>query len=78
MDERECLKESIADLQHEIWTEEIENLFRVSYHIDDGSVWIPVKKVEHYKKLIKTPYYKLSEEEKDNVREQADKILELL
>ena len=78
MDEKERLRESIADLQHEIWAIWMEHLFNVSYHINDGSVWVHAKNVECWRKQINTPYYKLSEEDKDKDRKIADKILELI
>lgn len=72
------LRESLADLQHEIWANFLKHLFDICYPIDDGSMWVPAEKVKCWKKQVETPYYELSEEEKDKDREIADKVLELL
>ena len=71
----DALREGLADVQHEIWSNWMRHLFSVSTMNEDGSVTIPADKVERWQRQIKTPYSELTEQEKDSDRDQADKIL---
>lgn len=67
--------ELIADVQHEIWSKWMRHLFKVSQGWIDGSVSIPADKVNRWKYQMNTPYYELSENEKDSDRHQADLVI---
>lgn len=71
-------REKIADLCHEQWSGWMEYLFKKSRQTPDGSVVIPKEFVDRWWRQMKTPYEKLSEEEKDSDRKEADKFIALL
>lgn len=68
-------RETIADIQHGIWSSWMQWVFKICPTNDDGSVTIPSASVERWKRQIATPYADLTEKEKDSDREQADKVL---
>lgn len=70
------LREKLAGLQHEIWLSWHTYLFSVSVTNEDGTVTIPAGFVTKWQ--METPYDQLTEEEKDSIRVQADKILNAL
>ena len=70
--------EAIAAIQHEIWLSWMEYLFSVSFLNDDRSATIPAKKVARWVKQMNTSYSELSEEEKEEDRKQARKVLATL
>ena len=75
--EKRELREELASVQHEIWSHWMKYLFsQCSY--PTGGALIPGDKVERWSKQMNTPYDKLSEQEKESDREQADKVLGLL
>ena len=69
------LREQLADIQHAIWAHWMKYLFRVSHRNYDGSVTIPLDKVERWKRQMTTAYTELSDSEQDSYRKQADKVL---
>lgn len=72
------LREKLATVQHDIWISWMEYLFSVSIDNNDGTYTIPADKVARWVRQMSTPYSKLSEDEKNSDREQADKVLETL
>jgi len=72
------IRETISDIQHQIWSHWMAYLFDVSIPNQDGSYIIPVDKVLRWKKQLAIPYKHLTEKEKDSDREQAEKILDVL
>lgn len=72
------LLEPLASLQHDIWVHWMEYLFSVGNLNTDGSFTIPAEKVERWKRQMLTTYNRLSPEEKDSDREQADRVIHLL
>jgi hypothetical protein len=75
--EQEQLRESLADVSHEIWAHWMRYLFSRCEDDDLGMV-ISRDDYLHWKRQIDTPYSELTEREKDSDREQADKILAVL
>ena len=67
--------EELAKVQHEIWSHWMTYLFKVSILNKDGSVTIPADKVEQWKKLTKTDYSDLTDEEKKSDLDQARKVV---
>ncbi len=76
--EKNLLREKLSDIQHEIWSNWMTHLFKVTISNDDGTYTIPVDKVNHWKRQISTPYNRLSESEKNSDRKQANKILNII
>ncbi len=72
------LRESLAAIQHDIWTHWMEYLFSVGTSNADGSYTIPAEKVERWKRQMLTDYSNLSSDEKKSDREQADRVINLL
>ena len=72
------LREKLAITQHEIWVNWMEYLFSVSVNNNDGTYTIPAEKVTHWVRQVNTPYSKLTENEKESDREQADKVIKTL
>ena len=68
----------LADVQHEIWASWMRHLFQVSIHNEDGTVTIPVEKVERWQRQIGTPYDELSEREQQGDIDQALKVLAVM
>ena len=71
------LKEELACLAHTQWAGWMRYLFKLSNNKLDGSVIIPAKLVERWRRQICTPYNELSEPEKDSDRKEADKFIEI-
>lgn len=70
------LREKLAAIQHEIWAHWMKYLFSVgAVRGKDGAHIIYPKSVQRWKRQMQTPYNKLSEEEKESDRHQADKVL---
>jgi hypothetical protein len=74
----EILRELLAALSHEQWAGWMDYLLSKSTLNDDGTATIPAWAVERWWRQILTPYSKLSEQEKDSDRKEADKIVTLL
>ncbi len=68
----------LADVQHEIWSHWMEYLFEVSTQNDDGTVTIPLDKVETWQRQMVTSYADLLDKEKESDIEQAKKVLAIL
>lgn len=73
----ECL-ESIAAIQHDIWSHWMKYLFSVSAANPDGSVTIPANNVERWRSQMRTEYKDLSHAEQQSDREQAEKVMSVL
>jgi hypothetical protein len=71
-------REQLAALQHQIWSDWVRHMFKVSTANPDGTVTIPSQYVQQWQREINTDYGMLSEDEKDGDREQVDKITRLL
>lgn len=71
-------REALADLCHRQWSGWMEYLFKKSRQTPDGSVVIPRDLVERWWRQVKTPYDKLSPEEQDSDRKEADRFLKLI
>jgi hypothetical protein len=72
------LREALAEIAHQQWEGWMRYLFKVSQFNNDGTVTIPEWAVDRWKRQVRTPYQKLSEQEKNSDRTEADKVLELL
>ena len=69
------MRETIAAVQHEIWTHWMECLIAQG---EDGYVdriAIPAEVARRWRRQMDTPYADLSEEEKESDRDQAEKVM---
>jgi hypothetical protein len=81
----EDIREKLAALCHEQWSGWMEYLFskcepdcRGMFHKKpSGALVIPEWAVDRWKRQMTTPYARLSEEEKESDRKEADKFLEI-
>ena len=73
----EEIREMLAAQEHERWSRWMKYLFSKCYGLDKAMV-IPAESVEHWQRQIDTPYAKMSEEEKDSDRKEADNTLRLI
>lgn len=69
------MREILASIQHKIWSHWMTYLFSRCFETENGSVIIPAELVQRWKRQASTDYDKLSEEEKEGDREQADKVI---
>ena len=72
------LREGLAKLAHEQWSGWMEYLFTKGIDHTDGSFTIDKEHTLRWKRQMRIPYEKLSEEEKDSDRKEADKFIEEL
>jgi len=70
----EELREELSDEIHEIWIGWMEFLFGWCSEQPDGSMVIPAQRVEHWRRQMRTRYAELSEGEKDEDRDQVDRL----
>lgn len=70
--------EPLADHCHEQWCNWMEYMFSKCNRNEDGTMTIPQWAVERWEKQLRTPYPKLSKEEKDSYRLEAREILKVI
>ena len=71
----ERLMEELASTEHERWSSWQQYLFDTGKCNSDGSVTLRWEDVEHWKKLIETPYKDLPEHSKQSDRDQVMKYI---
>lgn len=74
----DATRERLADYAHRAWSGWMEYLFDRSFENEYGQVMIPAAMVQRWKRQMGTPYERLSPEEKESDRREADTILEIL
>lgn len=73
------LRELMADLCHQQWSGWMKYMFSKGYgNLDNGTWMMPKEFVIRWERQMTTHYKKLSAEEQDSDREEADKFLGLL
>lgn len=70
-----CTREHLASAVHDSWSHWMQHLFSKATDNTDGSVTIPPEFTARWKRQMKTEYDRLSEQEKESDRKQADKLL---
>ena len=70
--------ERLSRLAHEQWSGWMEYVFLKSTENPDGTVTIPKRAVDRWKRQMNTDYAELSETEKDSDRKEARKFLEIM
>lgn len=78
IDNRDELLESMSEQEHDSWARWMDYLFSQSTENNDGSVTIPSHLVAKWRRKSTTPYHKLSEEEKESDRTEADKFIGII
>ena len=69
--------ESLAAIQHEIWSHWMRYLFASSHENADGSYTIPVDKARRWQRQMYVKYEDLTDDEKESDRDQARKIIRI-
>jgi len=72
------LLEYCSDLEHERWSSWQKWVHQCSIKNDDGSLTIPKKKVDRWKRQIDTSYKDLTEKEKESDRHQVTPYLDYI
>jgi hypothetical protein len=70
-------REKLSELAHDQWSGWMKYLFEKSIQNPDRTVTIPKWAVERWSRQMNTHYNDLSEQEKKNDRNEADKFLKL-
>ena len=71
------LRESLADVQHAIWSHWMNYMFTQGTYAD-GAWTMPADKVERWSRQMATPYGALTFKEQESDRHQADKVIAVL
>ena len=69
------MREQLAQLAHEQWSDWIKYMFGKCHKTSQGELIIPPWAVERWSRQAKTAYCDLTEAEKDCDRAEADKFL---
>lgn len=69
------LRESLAAVAHIMWTGWMDYMFSKCEWPNDGTAVIPAHLVARWQRQRDTPYRRLSLQEQESDREQADKML---
>lgn len=72
------MREQLAALSHEQWSQWMEYLFARCEMQPDGSAAIPAALVERWTRQMKTLYDDLPEAEKESDRREADRVLQIV
>lgn len=78
LDKEQPLVERLACIEHERWSDWQRYLHDRATKNPDGSLTIPARLVERWERQINTPYWDLSEQEKESDREQVLRYLNLV
>ena len=71
----EATRVALAAYAHEAWSEDTTWKLAQGTKQPDGSVLLPALYVQNLERLAQTPYAELSEEQKNNDRREADRML---
>lgn len=75
----DCLREKLAALAHEQWSGWMRYLFSKGTFNPDNSTWtMPMWAVKRWVRQMQTLYANLSENEKDNDRTEADRMIKIV
>lgn len=72
------LKEKLAEIEHTRWSDWQRYFHSKCQRNADGSLTVPAGYVAALERLIETPYADLTEEQKDNDRNEVDRYWELV
>ncbi len=72
------ITEKLAQYAHGAWCRSMLNVFDNSLTLNDGTVKIPAKMVEQWRRQMNTLYKGLSEEEQKSDLKEADFIFDLI
>lgn len=71
------LREKLADLCHEQWSNWLKYMFSKGTLNQDGSWTMSVELVERWTRQMNVPYAELSKSEQDSDRHEADKFIKV-
>lgn len=74
----ESLLEALATIEHERWAHWQRYMHGKGARQTDGSMLFPAELVDRWERQMATPYWELSEKEKESDREQVRKYLPLI
>lgn len=72
------MREKLAELAHEQWSDWMEYLFKQGEFNGDGTWTMPAWAVERWLTQMRTPYLELSDDEQESDRKEADKFLAII
>ena len=72
------LFETLADIEHQRWSDWMQYQFAVCERNEDGSLVIPAKMVKHWTRQIQTDYADLTPAEKASDKEQVHRYWSLV
>lgn len=72
------MKERLANLCHEQWSDWMKYLFSKGIFNEDGTWTMPTWAVERWTRQMNTPLVELSESEQETDRREADKFIEII
>ena len=75
MSESDVLRERLAELAHEQWSNRMLYLFSKCTPGPDGTRTMPAWAVARWTRQMQTTYQELTKEEQDSDRKEADKFL---
>jgi hypothetical protein len=72
------MREELAALAHDQWAGWMRYLFDLSRDNPDGTITVPSKLVERWRRQMATPYAQLPPNEQDSDRVEANRVLAVL
>jgi hypothetical protein len=72
------MKEALAENAHKAWSDWMRYLFEKSSTNTDGSVTIPPKLVERWRRQMQTPFRALPYDEQTSDFREADKVFDVV
>lgn len=74
----EKVREKLAEYAHRSWIGWMEHVFSASVQHNDGTVTIPRRVVDRWKRQMDTKYKDLSDKEKLSDLKEANKIIDVV
>ena len=74
----QMMLEQLSSIEHERWSHWQKYMHSKGVVQPDGSLTIPAQLIQHWERLISTPYNELTEKEKESDREQVRRYLPLI
>lgn len=75
---RAAIREALATLAHEQWSGWMGWLYQFGEWQLDGRFIVNAERAQRWRRQMGTPYMELSEDERDNDRREADRVLAIL
>ena len=72
------MREKLAELCHNQWSDWMEYLFSKGTFNEDGTWTMPKEFVDRWRRQMNTPYEGLYEPEQESDRKEADKFIDII